>query len=82
MVRAEGMTPSEFASRLEGVGLPHREVVNLTRLFEAVRYGGHDFTAEEADDAVQCLAAIITAAQKSQSRPRPTPWSSHTPSTS
>ena len=49
---------------------------------EAVRYGGHDFTAEEADDAVQRLAAIITAAQKSQSRPRPTPWSSHTPSTS
>lgn len=81
MVRAEGMTPSEFASRLEGAGLPHREVVNLTRLFEAVRYGGHDFTPEEADDAVQCLSAIITAAQKSQSRPRPTPWSSHTPST-
>jgi hypothetical protein len=57
--RDQAMTPSEFASRLEGAGLPIFPVRRLTRLFEEVRYGGRCSNREEADEAVSCLTSIV-----------------------
>ena len=59
--RQEGMTPSEFANRLESVGLPGDPVRRLTRLFEAVRYGARKPGVDESHEATVCLNAIITA---------------------
>ena len=75
MVRQEGMTPREFADRLEGAGLPHTEVINLTKLFEAVRYGAHEFSPEEEAQALNCLRAISESAKNFQPPSRNAPWS-------
>lgn len=56
--REQGMTPREFAVRLADSGLPATQVNRLTRLFELVRYGTHDFTPAEAEEAIACLSAI------------------------
>lgn len=57
--RNASMTPSEFASRLEAVGLPSDAVRTLTRLFESVRYGGRRSDPKMANDAVACLTSIL-----------------------
>ena len=57
--RGMGMTPSEFAARLEASGLPGESVQKLTRLFEGVRYGRKKAGAEERREAVDCLTAIL-----------------------
>lgn len=59
--RQDGMTPSEFANRLESVGLPGEPVRRLTRLFEAVRYGAKKPGQDESHEATVCLNAIIAA---------------------
>jgi hypothetical protein len=59
--RQEGMTPTEFANRLESVGLPGDPIRRLTRLFEAVRYGATKPGQDESREATVCLNAIITA---------------------
>lgn len=59
--RQEGMTPSEFANRLESSGLPGDPVRRLTRLFEAVRYGAKKPGQDESREATVCLNAIIAA---------------------
>jgi len=59
--RQEGMTPSEFATRLEAAGLPGGPVLRLTRLFEVVRYGGKKPGEVETREAVTCLNDIIAA---------------------
>ncbi len=61
LLRADSMTPREFADRLTRAGLPAEAVAGLTRLFESVRYGSH--TGSEADirDARDCLNAILRA---------------------
>jgi hypothetical protein len=59
--RQEGMTPSEFANRLESVGLPGDAVRCLTRLFEEVRYGAKVPGQEESREATVCLNAILAA---------------------
>jgi hypothetical protein len=59
--RQEGMTPSEFASRLEAAGLPGEPVRQLTLLFEGVRYGARKPGENETREAVTCLNAIIDA---------------------
>ncbi len=59
--RQEGMTPSEFAARLEAAGLPGDPVRRLTRLFEVVRYGARKPGETETQEAVTCLNAIIVA---------------------
>jgi Domain of unknown function (DUF4129) len=61
MQRQEGMTPSEFASRLEASGLPGKSVQRLTRLFEEVRYGARRPGEVETKEAIACLNDIITA---------------------
>jgi hypothetical protein len=59
--RQEGMTPSEFATRLEAAGLPGEPVHRLTRLFEAVRYGAKKPDGQETRNAIVCLNDIIAA---------------------
>jgi len=59
--RQQGMTPQEFASRLEQAGLPSDPVRRLTRLFEKARYGGRKSSREDVNEAVVCLTAILHA---------------------
>lgn len=57
--RGAGMTPAEFAARLEEAGLPGDAVRRLTRLFEGVRYGERKAGPEEVNEAVACLTSIL-----------------------
>ena len=57
--RTQATTPAEFAQRLERAGLPGDAVRRLTRLFEAVRYGGRSSSQKEINEAVSCLTAIL-----------------------
>jgi hypothetical protein len=57
--RKESMTPAEFAIRLEQAGLPGDAVKRLTRLFEAVRYGGQKTNSTMVNEAVACLTTIL-----------------------
>lgn len=57
--RGPSMTPQEFATRLEQAGLPGDAVKQLTRLFEAVRYGGQRSNSGMVNEAVMCLTAIL-----------------------
>jgi hypothetical protein len=59
--REAAMTPREFERRLAEAGLPGAPVRQLTRLFEAVRYGAWTPGAEEERQAVACLNDILTA---------------------
>jgi hypothetical protein len=59
--RERAMTPREFEERLGELGLPERDVVQLTRLFEGVRYGSKVTGEREADQAVASLSAIVDA---------------------
>jgi len=57
--RGTSMTPHEFATRLEQAGLPGEAVKQLTRLFEAVRYGGQRSNPVMVKEAVACLTTIL-----------------------
>ena len=59
LFRTQAMTPAEFARRLERAGLPGDPVRRLTRLFEAVRYGGRASSQKDINEAVSCLTAIL-----------------------
>lgn len=59
--RETAMTPREFEVRLTAHGLPGPSVRQLTRLFEAVRYGAVEPGDLQVDQAVTCLSAIIAA---------------------
>jgi hypothetical protein len=59
LFRTKATTPAEFARRLEQSGLPGEAVRRLTRLFEAVRYGGRASGQNEINEAVSCLTAIL-----------------------
>ncbi len=61
MKRAEGMTPREFENQLISLGIPQEPVLQLTRLFEDVRYGEKDMGSETEDLARKCLSAIASA---------------------
>jgi hypothetical protein len=63
LIRQSGMTPGEFAQRMEQNGLPSVDVRQLTRLFEAARYGGKQSTDVETGKAAACLNAIILACE-------------------
>lgn len=63
LVRQAGVTPAEFALRMERAGLPGEAVRSLTRLFEAVRYGGKTATPADRDLAVAALNAILHVCQ-------------------
>ena len=52
------MTPREFEGELVGQGYPSGPVHELTRLFEAVRYGQWQPGPAAESDAIACLQAI------------------------
>ena len=61
--RKEDMTPREFERRLVEIGLPAGPVAQLTRLFEAVRYGSKQPGEQAERQAIECLDAIIRASR-------------------
>jgi len=63
--RAEAATPREFEQQLKETGLPDAQIEQLTRLFEAVRYGAKVAGEQQQRQAVDCLAGIVKACQSS-----------------
>jgi hypothetical protein len=61
LIRRMDLTPSEFAMRLEGAGLPGEAVRQLTSLFEAARYGARQASRKETIEAMACLTTILHA---------------------
>ena len=57
--REDFMTTGEFETVLESAGIPHEPVHQLTRLFEAVRYGHWQPGAEDEQHAIKSLEAIM-----------------------
>ena len=57
--REDFMTTGEFETVLESAGIPHEPVHQLTRLFEAVRYGHWQPDSVDEQQALQCLEAIM-----------------------
>jgi hypothetical protein len=60
LARKEFMTTGEFENLLEAAGIPHEPIHQLTRLFEAVRYGNWQPNPTDEQKAIQCLEAIIS----------------------
>lgn len=56
--RAESMTPGEFAREAIAVGMQPRDVQDLTRLFEDVRYGGYQPTGDREERARRLFRRI------------------------
>jgi hypothetical protein len=59
LARHASMTPREFEQFLAGAGLRDEHIQRLTRLFEAVRYGGRATGERDRREAIDCLAAIV-----------------------
>lgn len=56
--RPQSSTPAEFAAAAAEAGMARDDIDELTRLFEAVRYGGHEATGEREERAVAALRRI------------------------
>jgi hypothetical protein len=61
ITREQAMTPREFESHLGDLGLPQAPIGELTRLFEAVRYGAKIPAKADEHRAISSLSAIIEA---------------------
>ena len=59
--RPQGMTPHEFEEQLLALGLPSAPVSQLTRLFEATRYGRQTADPAQQQAAVAALQTIAEA---------------------
>jgi len=59
--RPASSTPAEFATAAVEAGIDTEDVERLTALFEAVRYGGREPTAERETEAVETLRRIESA---------------------
>jgi len=64
ILRNDSLTPAEFVALMVKARLPATPVKRLTALFERVRYGGKQATQAEIDEAVACLADIVTACRE------------------
>ena len=64
--REDAMTPREFEALLIQKRLPEKPVKDLTRVFEAVRYGSRAPLHEEELLALNSLSAIIRAIQRAK----------------
>jgi len=60
------MTTREFEDVLEAAGFPYDPIHELTRLFEAVRYGNWQPTPVDEQNAIQCLEAIMLFSRKAK----------------
>jgi hypothetical protein len=58
---ANEMTPREFEIILEKMGFPMKPIQQLTRMFEAVRYGDKNLGGSAEAQARECLTAIVRA---------------------
>ena len=63
--RQQTMTPREFEINLSKAGLPNEPIQQLTRMFEAVRYGTKTPSKDEEHQTMSSLAAIIEACKRS-----------------
>ncbi|MFN2291062.1 MAG: DUF4129 domain-containing protein [Anaerolineae bacterium] len=63
IARTEAMTPREFEGRLKELGLPAGHVEQLTRLFEAARYGQWIAGEQEKRQAIASLTAIAESSR-------------------
>ena len=59
--RPQSSTPAEFAAAATAAGMDGADVDRLTELFESVRYGGAEPTADREDAAVETLRRIESA---------------------
>jgi hypothetical protein len=57
--RKDFMTTGEFENLLEAAGVPHEPIHQLTRLFDAVRYGNWRPNSADEQKAIQCLESIM-----------------------
>jgi len=64
--REESMTIREFEDLLEAAGFPYDPIHQLTRLFEAVRYGNWQPNPLDEQDAIHCLEAIMLFSRKAK----------------
>ena len=62
------MTTGEFERVLTATGIPHEPIHQLTRLFEAVRYGNWRSSAAEEQTAIQCLDQIVFYSRDAKGR--------------
>lgn len=58
------VTPHEFIELLAARGIPEGSVRILTGLFERVRYGSQVMSAQDEQDAVESLSAIVAACRE------------------
>lgn len=61
LVRSSAMTAGEFRDSLTMEGLPAGEIKSLTGLFEKVRYGKGQLSADDEKAAETCLKGIISS---------------------
>jgi hypothetical protein len=59
VAREAYMTTGEFERLLESLGIPHDPIHQLTRLFDAVRYGRWQPSPDDQQKAIQSLNAIL-----------------------
>ena len=64
--REDFMTTGEFENLLEASGVPHEPIHQLTRLFNAVRYGNWQPNPVDEQNAIQCLEAIMVYSRESR----------------
>jgi hypothetical protein len=62
------MTTGEFERVLTETGIPHEPIHQLTRLFEAVRYGNWQPSTAEQQKAIQCLDEIVFHSREAKGR--------------
>jgi hypothetical protein len=66
--REDSMTTREFENLLEAAGVPHNPIHQLTRLFEAVRYGKWQSNPVDEQAAVHCLEAILLFSRETKKK--------------
>jgi hypothetical protein len=62
--RSRATTPHEFIQVLTGKGLPSQAVVEITQLFEQVRYGSKLASVTDEQRALSSLRAIAAACEE------------------
>jgi hypothetical protein len=66
--RKDFMTTGEFENLLEAAGIPHDPIHQLTRLFDAVRYGNWKPNPLDEKMAIESLEAIMIYSREAKSR--------------
>ena len=65
--RKDFMTTGEFENLLQAAGMPHDPIHQLTRLFDAVRYGDWQPNPSDEQKAIESLEAIIAYSHAARS---------------